>query len=165
MLILAKNEFFWEKWKMQKIRIRQRLLTKCRLTIFTVKVNPQGIFRRCWSHFWAKLGAKIKSSYCKNTLKSSVLCWFWKNWIFLGKVKYSKFRIKQRLLTKSRINSFVVKGGPKGIFCIMGPLLVWKKKSWKSWKKKLYPSSKETYLVEYYCTGFVVKDSPKGIFR
>ena len=116
MLILAKIRFFLEKWKFQKLRITQRLLTKCQITIFVVKMYPKGTFRPSWSHFWVNLVAKTWSSYCKNTLKLSVLFWFWQKLDFLEKVEYSKFRIKQRLLTKSKVISFVVKGGPKGIF-------------------------------------------------
>ena len=46
MLILAKNGFFGKRGKFKKFRIRQRLLTKCRLSIFGVKVCTKGIFRR-----------------------------------------------------------------------------------------------------------------------
>ena len=130
-------------------------MTKGRVINFVVKGGPKGIFRWSWSHFWVNMGAKNYSSYWKNTLTSTVLCWFLPKIDFWKKWNIQKFRIKQCLLTKSRINNFVVKGGPKGIFCIMGPLLVWKNKSWKSWKKivsKLERNLLSWILLHRFCS-------------
>ena len=44
------------------------------------------------NNFCVNLKVKAQRSYWKNTLKSTVLCWFWPKIDFLEKVEYSKIQ-------------------------------------------------------------------------
>ena len=80
----------------------------------------------------------------------------------LGKVEYSKFKVKQRLLTKSRVISFLIKGGPK-------KHLPMKLKSFLS----QYGNQKVNFILEKYtkivCTMLILAKNrlfgKSGIFK